>query len=380
VWRHAAVLVFTTDNGGIGPGSNYPLRGQKVMMWEGGVRGVAFVRGTDNADVAPLPRGATSNQLAHSTDWLPTLCRLAGVSPIAPATTTGAAARSRRRSSLPLDGVDQWDVLASGGRLATNRSEILHAVIAAGVRPTRANTSKGTLVGSTSACLDAVDPSIDGGCHSFGIVGGAIRVGDLKYLVNPPNASSWRGVESNVPLGARQGTKQGFVPTTNDTVPAPVDGEFLFNISADATESTNLAADPAFAPDLARLRARYADAAAAPDTVINLGWRFAFRDPDEGRHPGGGTCMGPFVGSKYCPFGQELGCFVRGAGFSGADVGGVTAAADAAACQSACARTQGCAWFVWRARDGTCHPKRALDRTQQWDCTDCQYGPASCPI
>ena len=360
------------------------------MMWEGGIRAVGFVRGTDNAAVAPLPHGATSNQLAHSTDWLPTLCRLAGVSPTAASIpddrTSGSGSGSTAvafRPSLPLDGVDQWDVFASGGTRATNRTEVLHAVIQSAVRPTRVNTSKGTEVGSTSTCLDGVDPSIDGGCHAFGIVGGAIRVGALKYLVNPANASAWHGIESNVPLGIRQYTKQGFTPSTNDTVPAPVDGEFLFNISADPTESDNLAADAAYAPHLARLRARYAELSVMPDTVINLGWRFAFHDPADGIFPGGGSCMGPFVGSKYCPFGKELGCFVRGTGFSGGDVGAATVTADAAACQNVCRqrlRAARCTWFVWRAGDGSCHPKSALDRTQAWDCADCEYGPAACPV
>ena len=45
------VLVFTSDNGGIGPGNNYPLRGMKTTSWEGGVKAAAFVRGT-NSDVA----------------------------------------------------------------------------------------------------------------------------------------------------------------------------------------------------------------------------------------------------------------------------------------------------------------------------------------
>ena len=50
------VLVFTSDNGGIGPGSNYPLRGMKVLNWEGGIKVIGFVKGTDSM-LAPLPAG-----------------------------------------------------------------------------------------------------------------------------------------------------------------------------------------------------------------------------------------------------------------------------------------------------------------------------------
>jgi arylsulfatase A-like enzyme len=38
-----AIVVFTTDNGGIDVRSNYPLQGSKVFYWEGGINGVGFV-------------------------------------------------------------------------------------------------------------------------------------------------------------------------------------------------------------------------------------------------------------------------------------------------------------------------------------------------
>jgi arylsulfatase A-like enzyme len=90
------LIVFTTDNGGdpnFG-GNNLPLRGQKETLWEGGLRGPAFVHAP-----ALLPaRGVVSYQLFHITDWLPTLLRAAGLS--------RAAVKQHG-----WDGVDQWDAL-----------------------------------------------------------------------------------------------------------------------------------------------------------------------------------------------------------------------------------------------------------------------------
>ena len=43
------VFIFTSDGGGaaggmeLNAGSNFPLRGSKLTVWEGGIRGVSFI-------------------------------------------------------------------------------------------------------------------------------------------------------------------------------------------------------------------------------------------------------------------------------------------------------------------------------------------------
>ncbi|XP_018571894.1 arylsulfatase B-like [Anoplophora glabripennis] len=106
-----SIVVFLSDNGAatVAPayanwGSNYPLRGVKQTLFEGGIRGAAFI-------YSPLlvQSGRVSTDLMHITDWLPTLYSAAGgdIGLLDP----------------DLDGIDQWSSLVYD--LPSPRNDIL---------------------------------------------------------------------------------------------------------------------------------------------------------------------------------------------------------------------------------------------------------------
>jgi len=110
MWNNTLVFAVT-DNGGMthwsdqfpaSASSNWPLRGGKTTVFEGGVRAVAFVNG---GALPASARGTQSAALLHAVDVLPTLAGFAGV---------------------PLignhDGLDVWPTISSGA--AFERKEL----------------------------------------------------------------------------------------------------------------------------------------------------------------------------------------------------------------------------------------------------------------
>lgn len=108
-----SIIIFSTDNGGPAEGfnlnaaSNWPLRGVKNTLWEGGVRGAAMVW-------SPLieKKSRIANQTMHITDWLPTIYSAVG--------------GDLSDLDTNLDGVSVWNALSTD--TTSNRLEILHNI------------------------------------------------------------------------------------------------------------------------------------------------------------------------------------------------------------------------------------------------------------
>lgn len=110
-----SIVIFSTDNGGPANGlnynyaSNWPMRGVKNTLWEGGVRGVGVVW---SSKFKPNSGGRVSNRMMHICDWLPTLYAAAG--------------GDVRDLGENLDGYNMWNSLLDD--LPSPRNEILHNI------------------------------------------------------------------------------------------------------------------------------------------------------------------------------------------------------------------------------------------------------------
>ena len=150
--------------------------------------------------------------LFHIVDWLPTLLSAAAVganaSASSPAPRAAAATRGGGGDDGASDSVDQWAALL--GR-------------ASGAPP------RTTMVYNLDTCVGGVDGAV-----------GAVRVGDLKLLVNESAQASWPVPRTNAPAEAYLALAQD---AATDRVAVQ-----LYNLSADPNEALDLA--PA-APHLA---------------------------------------------------------------------------------------------------------------------------------
>lgn len=144
--RKDTLLVFSSDNGGPGPGrvtDNGPLRAGKGTLYEGGVRVAAFA--TWEGRIKP---GTAVNQPLHIADWYPTLLKLGGAS---------------LSQKLPLDGKDIWPTVTEG----------------------QSSPHDAILLNTTAT-------------------GGAIRMGDWKLVIGGSSSDSQEDEEGNTTPTARR--------------------------------------------------------------------------------------------------------------------------------------------------------------------------------
>jgi len=196
-----SVVIFLSDNGGesipLGvpniSGNNYPLRGSKGTMWEGGVRTPAFV-------ISPLLESTniTSTELLHITDWLPTILSLAGVD-------------DPEVNSLGLDGVNQRGMLLSAGQETSAR--------------------EGFVVDISNG-------------EDSGLLEASLRLNQYKLVMNPgpkdgwlpPPSHSFKDVDLNLPADTTNRVENTFL---------------LFNIEEDPTEHNDISLEfPEIVEDL----------------------------------------------------------------------------------------------------------------------------------
>ena len=85
------LVIFTSDNGGERFSYNWPFRGEKFSLWEGGIRVPAIVRWP-----GVVPVGVVTQQAAITMDWTATML---------------AAGNAKADAGYPLDGSDLLPVI-----------------------------------------------------------------------------------------------------------------------------------------------------------------------------------------------------------------------------------------------------------------------------
>ena len=88
------IVIFTSDNGGERFADTWPFTGRKTELLEGGLRIPAIISWP-----AHIPMGRTTDQVAISMDWLPTLLAAAGTEP---------------DPAYPLDGMNLLPLMTEG--------------------------------------------------------------------------------------------------------------------------------------------------------------------------------------------------------------------------------------------------------------------------
>jgi len=202
------LIIFTSDNGGMSEGlgyaggSNYPLRGRKGDVLEGGTRVPGFVYN--------FGRTGTSDGFIHITDWLPTLVK-------------GVAGGSEADLPADMDGLNQIELLTQPEGQSV-RDEILYDILN---------------MEDFNYTFYLPQPNWPANLVLDGAFGGALRYQNYKIILG---CSTLIGCSSsyNESFGGSQ---------SNDRV-------LLYNLDEDEAEMIDLSTDPQYEDILQDLRER----------------------------------------------------------------------------------------------------------------------------
>jgi len=225
------VLWVTTDNGGMTSGpkadgagvwsasSNFPLRGGKTTLFEGGVRGTSFVAG---GFLPAAARGKVVRDLMMHVDVPATMARLGGAD-----------------WGRPVDGVDAWGAIVAGA--PSGRTEV----------PVNVDTCVGFSGGPPCGRSRKFNALIDG---RWKLIEANWQIPVCPNTTWCTGAGMYDGWWTNDPYThiAPDPTSQGAMPSSD----LRGGGIWLFDLSDDPNEKMNLAARN---PDIVkRMRARLA--------------------------------------------------------------------------------------------------------------------------
>lgn len=101
-----SIIIFSSDNGGSHDVSNYPLRGRKEQVYEGGVRAAGFVH--SKLIKRPGKGKPGKSRLMYITDWMSTLLHVAGLDAFLPPN---------------VDSINMWPVISHG--IQSLRNEVV---------------------------------------------------------------------------------------------------------------------------------------------------------------------------------------------------------------------------------------------------------------
>ena len=133
------IIAFAGDNGGSPPvgGFNYPFRGQKTGMFEGGISTVALVQGPGISSGDPNTGELNFHApMFHVVDWAPTLLGMSDRRAASAASAAAAAADEAEKDGVGHGGANRGRVSAAEATdrfaRAVVRGSILESMSASG--------------------------------------------------------------------------------------------------------------------------------------------------------------------------------------------------------------------------------------------------------